>query len=190
MRLACRRLAAPVLLLVSLSAAIAAPAENHPRTMPMHDVDITYRINRDGETLQERTRWRVAARLQRVDPPGSGVYMIMDQGSRHVSLIDASRHAIIDMPSPPPGPLDPDSNAAFTFRGHDTVASLSCDQWETVNFGADTVLCFTADGVLLRVQSAGQTLAEAISVDYTPSDPLVFQVPEGYRHVTPPAGKN
>jgi hypothetical protein len=156
----------------------------------MHDVDIVYRINRDGEILRERTRWRVATRLQRVDPPGSGVYMIMDQGSRRVSLIDDSRHSIIDMPSPPPGPLDPDSSTAFTFRGQDTVAGLTCDQWETTNFGADTVLCFTADGALLRVQAAGQTLAEAISVDYTPSDPSVFQVPAGYRHVTSPAGKN
>jgi hypothetical protein len=177
-------------LLDPLAAAIAAPAENHPRTVPTHDVDITYRIIREGGILQERTRWRVAAQMQRVDPPGSSVYLILDQRTHHVSLIDEARHSIIDMPSAPPGPLAPDSSAAFTFRGHDTVAGLSCDQWETINFGADTVLCFTADGVLLRVQANGETLVEAISVTYTPADPSLFQVPEGYQHLTPPAAAN
>jgi len=162
----------------------AWPADVRPKTVPTYDVDITYSISRDGETLRERTRWRVATQQQRIDPPGAGPYMIMDEQTRHIALIDDTKRSIIDMQAPPAGPLDLGSTAAFKHLGQDTVAGLTCDLWQTTAMGTDAVLCFTADGALLRVQAAGRTLVEAKSVSYAPTDPSLFQVPTGYQHMT------
>ncbi len=179
-----------VLLCLALSP-VSAGAEARPRTVPTHDVDITYRIRRGGQLLEERTRWMVSTQLQRVDPPGSApgsaIYLILDGRTRHAALINEADHSIIDMNTPPPGPLTPGSATTFVFRGHDTVADLSCDDWETGSRDGGAVLCFTRDGALLRVQAAGQTLVEAVSVNYAPANPALFRIPETYRHLAPPS---
>jgi hypothetical protein len=71
----------------------------------------------------------------------------------------------------------------FVRRGEDAVAGLACTEWETRDRdGRQALVCITADGVLLRADSEGQALVSAVSVQYAPQDPAVFQVPPGYVH--------
>ena len=177
------------LIAMAVLAASPALAQQRPQTMPTRDVDITYRITRAGQTLTERTRWLAAQEVQRIEPPGNAMYMLMDHRAHHASMVDDQRHSVVDMALPPhPSPLDPGSDAQFTRRGDDTVAGLACTNWETSSGGAPTTLCFTADGALLRVRIGGTTLVEAVTVSYSPADPAAFAAPAGYEHVVPPQG--
>jgi len=169
-----------------------AQAQERPQTVPTRDVDITYHIVRGGQTLEERTRWLVSQKLQRIDPPGAdsgdAMYMLMDHRSHHAAMVDASRRTVLDMAaSATPGPLESGSAARFERREDAVVAGLPCTNWLTGGGGAEAVLCITLDGALLRVQSHGKTLVEAVSVSYAKADPAVFAVPEGFEHVSPPA---
>jgi hypothetical protein len=166
---------------------VVARAQERPQTLPTRDVDITYRILRGGQTLQERTRWLVSQAVQRIDPPGTAMYMLMDHRTHHAAMVDDAHRTVLDMATAAAaGPLDPGSSARFVRRDAAVVAGLPCTDWQSDAGGADAVLCIKSDGALLRVQSHGQTLVEAVAVSYTPADPAAFAVPEGYRHVSPP----
>ncbi len=154
--------------------------------MPARDVDITYTITRGGQSLQEQTRWRAAEQEQRVDPPGTGVHFIMDFRQHRAWLVNDNSRSVMEMAAPRQGPLEPGSATQFTRRGETTIAGLACTDWATSGGGPETVLCLTADGVLLRVQAGGHTLVEASSVTYAPSDAALFQIPAQYAHVQPP----
>ena len=161
-------------------------AQTRPQTLPTRDVDITYRIARGGQSLQERTRWLAAQEVQRIDPPGNAVYMIIDHRTHRASMVDSGKHTVVDVPAPAvPGPLEAGSGARFVRQGDAVVAGLACTNWEISSGGAPTVVCITADGALLRVQAAGNTLVEAISVNYGPAEASAFAVPLGYQHVAP-----
>ncbi|MBV9735671.1 MAG: hypothetical protein JO209_07150 [Acidisphaera sp.] len=164
----------------------AVGAQDRPQTLPTRDVDITYRITRGGQTMQERTHWLAAGEVQRIDPPDGGdTYMIMDHHDRQVAMVNANARTVVELTAPPPGPLEPGSAAAFARGGEETVAGLTCTDWQTQAADAPAVLCLTPDGVLLRLQAAGATLVEATSVQYAPADPAEFRIPADYRHVTP-----
>ncbi len=176
--------------------------------MPTRDVEIVYTLHRGGQTLQEHTRWLAAEQAQRVDPPGpsdqavsaggatgaasgAGVHFIMDHQQHRAWLVNDNSHTVIDMAPPRQGPLDPASKAVFARRSEATIAGQQCTDWAvtgiTTGTGApESVLCLTLDGVLLRVQQGGQTLIEATSVTYAPSDPVLFQIPAQYVHTQPP----
>lgn len=164
--------------------ATVAAAQDRPNTLPTRDVDITYAVTRDGQTLQERTRWLAAGEIQRIDPPGGGAtYMIMDHQARHVAMVNDATHTVVELTAPP-NPLEA-GGPGFTRQDQATVAGLPCTDWRTQAGDAPAVLCLTADGVLLRLQAAGTTLVEATKVQYGPADPAAFRVPADYRRVTP-----
>jgi hypothetical protein len=69
----------------------------------------------------------------------------------------------------------------YVRRGEDTVAGQACTEWETLDHDRRKAsVCITADGVLLRASTAGQAQVSAISVQYAPQDPAVFQIPPDY----------
>ena len=70
-----------------------------------------------------------------------------------------------------------------------TVAGLACTTWHAGGPDGPN-LCFTADGVLLRVVNKfGKTVVEAVRVTYAPSNPADFVVPQDYRRVGPNEAK-
>ena len=174
------------LLVLAALAATPAVAAEHPPTMPQRDVDVTYRMVQPvegGPELHQRTRWLVASGLMRVDTPSPGLYMIMDYRTRHVAMVKVNDRAVLDVASASlvaPGV----GRGSFAMKDSAVVAGVQCTDWETVDAaGQPTLLCLTADGVMLRASQKGVVLLEATAVSYAPQDPALFRAPDGFRHI-------
>jgi len=154
-----------------------------PPARPLHDVDVTYKVpvpDQTDTTLMQRYRWSAAAQAQRVDMQGSDNWMVLNFNSHRMSLVHDGSHEVVDAPAPPEA--DP-SNTSFSRAGGDVVAKLACTVWRTVDTrGAETLACYTLDGVLLRAQSSGKVVMEAVSVVYAAQDMALFKAPAGYAH--------
>jgi hypothetical protein len=154
-----------------------------PPARPLHDVDVTYKVpvpDQADTTLTQRFRWSAAGQTQRVDMQGSDNWMVLDFRSHRMSLVHDSAHEVVDAPAPP----DADqANTSFSRAGDDVVAKIACTVWRTVDMnGAETLACYTPDGVLLRAQLGGKVVMEAVSVVYAAQDAALFQPPAGYAH--------
>jgi hypothetical protein len=152
-----------------------------PPARPLRDVDVTYKVpvpDGTGTTLMQRYRWSAATQTQRVDMQGSDNWMVLDFRSHRMSLVHESLHQVVDAPAPTETP-----GTGFSRAGDDMVAKLPCTEWRTVDTrGTETLACYTPDGVLLRAQSGGKVMMEAVSVVYAAQDTALFQPPAGYVH--------
>lgn len=168
-------------------AAGEAVAQSQPQLIPTRDVDVTYRVSRAGQELDQRVRWLAAEKLERVDSAGA-VYMIVDHKSRRLTLVDPGRKAALEMDAPPQSTLHPDEHAAYTRGNTDMVAGLRCTEWAMApDVGRHQQLCVTDDGVLLRVRDGTDTVVQATSVEYRRLDPATFRLPPAARSVPPAA---
>ena len=176
----------PLALLACLMA-VPAFADERPATIPTRDVDVTYEIfgssGGAAQMLSERMRWDVAAGRMRVDPPTSGVYMLLDYRSHRLVAVREAERTFIEMDAggatATPGV---GRNATFRKLGAGTVAGVGCTEWDTRDSGGKPVLvCLTNDGVLLRARDVDRTLISAASVTYGPADPSAFAPPAGFR---------
>ena len=166
---------------------LASPvlAAERPPIVPQRDVDVTYRVTQPvagGPPLSQRMRWSVATGRLRVDPPSPGLFMIVDYTAKRMSVVKLADRAVLDVPT---NGLGLPGAPAGDYRRQDAsaVAGLPCTVWATADAGGQaTVLCLTADGVMLRASQNGQVLLEATSVSYGPQDPAAFQAPAGFRH--------
>ncbi len=171
-----------------LAALVTTPvlAAGKPPTVPLRDVDVTYQIagrGPGGPPRQQRIRWSVAAGKMRVDAPSPGLYMIGDYRTGQMQVVKLADRSVLDMG---PGSFVTDPGNAFSRLGDDQVAGLACTNWQTAdNGGQPTVLCLTADGVMLRASHGDQVLVEASAVTYAPQDPANFAPPDGFRHIAP-----
>lgn len=173
----------PVLIVfVPMFSAMAADA---PVLRPTRDVDVTYRVPVPGAadaSLLQRLRWSAARRVQRVDLPTSGNWMVLDFAAHRMAMVRDDSREVVDVPSPQ-GLDQPNEGSGFTRAGNATVAGLACTEWRTVDTrGAETLACYTDDGVLLRATSGTRVMMEAVDVKYTPQPDDIFQVPQGYTH--------
>ena len=170
----------------ALAAWLCAAADGErPLLRPTHDVDVTYALDAGGGTaLHERLRWDAAAQKLRIDPPTSGLYVIIDLAARRMSTVRTAERAVIDMAAPDNATGMPDSAAAAAVRqGADTVAGLACTEWDMTDAAGEAAqLCLTSDGVLLRARAGARTLLSAETVRYGPLDAAVFLVPGDYAH--------
>ena len=160
----------------------AAGAEG-PVLRPLHDVDVTYRLDAGGGgPLHERLRWDAGSQRLRIDPPAPGLYVIVDLVARRMSTVRMAERTVIEMAAPDNVTGMPNSAVASAVRqGADTVAGLACIDWDMTDAAGEPArLCLTADGVLLRAQAGGRTLLSAETVHYGPVDAAVFEVPAGY----------
>lgn len=166
---------------LALTGSIAA-AQDRPNLLPTRDVDITYQVTRPGEPrLRERVRWKAADGLERVDIPG-GAISIFDHKTHYVTVLERQSHSYLKLESPSRGPIEPDPNAPLTRGGEANVAGLGCTVWNWINPEDQKPfsVCVTNDGVPLRLREDGQTVAEAVSVQYRKLKPATFEVPSGY----------
>jgi hypothetical protein len=172
------------LIALFLLTAAGARAADQPATTPARDVDITYRIaGPNGPAPSEqRVRWDVAAGRQRIDPPAPGLHIIIDTRTHHLASVRDAEQLVLEIDQ---GAITPAAGApaSYTRRGAATVAGLACTVWQTGEAAGTPELCFTDDGVLLRIVTGGQVVAEAVRVTYAPSNPADFEVPPGYRRI-------
>ena len=164
----------------------AAPGEQEtPRLRPSRDVAVTYTAVQSGRRLVQRMRWLAAAQTMRVDPPTTGLYVIIDYVARRMSVVRDANRSVIDMAAPRDMTQlggNPDGGL-YVRRGPDTIAGVACTEWETMDrAGRQTQACITVDGVLLRASAAGQPLVTATDVQYAPQDPTAFRIPADYVH--------
>ena len=171
-------------LALSLLAAATARAADQPTTTPARDVDITYRVPTPtgAAPAEQRVRWDVAGGRQRIDPPTPGLHIIVDTRTRHLASVRDAEQLALEIDE---ADIKPAAGAAPSYarRGTATVAGLDCTVWQAGDAAGTPELCFTDDGVLLRIVAAGQVVAEAVRVAYGPSNPADFEIPPGYRHL-------
>ena len=179
-----------------LLTALAAPAlaADKPPTVPQRDVDVQYQIagrTPDGSPRNQRIRWSVATGKMRVDAPSPGLYMIGDYRTGQMEVVKSADRSVLDMG---PGSFVTNPGNVFTRLDNAQVAGLACTNWQTAdNGGQPTVLCLTADGVMLRASHGDEVLVEATAVSFAPQDPADFVPPDGFRHISPagpPAAPN
>lgn len=164
-------------------AAAAAHAQDRPAVVPSRDVDVIYHAG----TVDQRMRWLAAAHKLRIDPPGAGMFMIVDYAAHRMAMVRPSDRKAIDMPSPADLPGAALPGGTYVRGAAATVAGLPCTDWTTRdNGGAPATVCFTSDGVMLRASRDGQVLVQATSVTFAPQDPADFAIPPGYQVLTPP----
>ncbi|HTR15802.1 MAG TPA: hypothetical protein VMI52_02050 [Acetobacteraceae bacterium] len=179
--------------------ALAARATEQPATLPSRDVEVTYRVIAagshgpgaqsdagDAPTLSQHMRYLAAASRLRVDPPGGGMFLIVDYRKHALAMVEPAVRRVLDLPAPAGMPFaDAVPTARFVRQGTDTVAGLACTEWLTTDTaGRPTRTCLTPDGVLLRAESGGLVLAEAVSVSYAAQNPADFEVPAGFEHAS------
>lgn len=171
-------------------AAAPAWAQDRPITSPTRDVDVTYRAGPAAEPIEQRSRFRAADRMLRLDTPTPGIYIIANQQDHTMVMVSDADRGAVELPLRRglPGSVDP--GQAFVRRGVDQVAGLPCTEWETLDSQHQpTLACFTADGVLLRARRGAQVLVVATKVTYGPLDPAVFTVPPEYRRIPARGGE-
>lgn len=179
------------LLLATLLAPALAPAPTlaaeRPAAMPTRDVDVTYDIPTPAGMARQRLRFSQALQSFRIDPPGGGLYVVVDQAKGRMFTVRDADRAVIDMAAP--RAWMPGINASGFERGAATiVAGLACTEWTTRDSERRNVrLCMTEDGVMLRAQTtSGEALATATTVQYQQQNANVFHVPPDYRRLAPP----
>ncbi len=179
--------------LVAVSAALlpaGAGAQEHPPTLPQRDVDVTYVIPTPAGAARQRLRVSALRQILRLDPPGDGLYIIIDLRAGRMVTVRTVDRSVIEMAAPRswmPGL----GHASYTRRNATTVSGVACTEWETTDSeGRKVQLCLDADGVMMRARMhtpAGEaTLALATDVRRQTQDPAIFQEPAGYRRLAPP----
>ncbi len=179
----------PVLAQAVLLMSGPASAQDRPITVPTRDVDVVYRV---GGGLEQRMRWGVTLGKLRVDPPSPGLYMVLDTRTRVMETVREGERTVlqIDAAGQPTGgqiPSGAPPGQNFVRHGDAQVAGLACVMWDTVDTsGQATTACLTADGVMLRAETAGGVLLEATSVRFAPLPESVFRVPSDYQRIIAP----
>jgi hypothetical protein len=170
-------------------AVLAGPvrAQNAPANLrPTRDVAVTYRLTEASEPPQEmRMAWSVAAGKLRVDPPGGGEWMLLDQRAGSAVVVMDAQRTTMTIPSSAAAAMEQivPANAQFARKGTAQVAGTSCTEWEVTAPQGTGTICITNDGVMLRSVAGPQDeifRMEATSVQYGPP-PALFAVPQGYR---------
>ncbi len=177
-----------MMLMALLPAAVRA--EERPPILPSRDVDITYIVPTPAGATRQHLRFNAERQLLRLDPPGGGIYVIIDFAAGRMSTVRDADRSVIEMTAPKtwmPGL----GQAHYTRRNTSTVAGVPCTEWQTTDSeGRDVHICLDHDGVMLRVNlhgnSGAATLAVAVERHAEPQAPALFQVPTAYRRLAPP----
>jgi hypothetical protein len=143
--------------------------------------------------VEQRVRWLAAAQTMRIDPAPSGLHVIIDYVARRMSVVRDTTRSVVEMAAPDGMAGVPASGGAtgsFVRRGDALVAGEHCTEWLMQDRDThQTLVCVTADGVLLRAGIDGQVRVSAVSVHYAPQDPAAFRVPADYARQVPGAAR-
>jgi hypothetical protein len=167
-----------------LWSAVQAAAEEKPPLFPDRDVDITYEARVGDKMVKERVRWKAADRIERIDAVGRfhHPYILIDHRDQRVDFVDPRTRSVIEEANTAAGELGEIANATFTPLGEAKIAGFVCREWEAViSSSARRQVCFTEDGVLLRVRAGDQVLLLATRVRYRKLAESYFDIPPNYK---------
>lgn len=178
------RLACPLLAALLIGLAPGARAEEPAQQHPTKDVDVVYKAppaNAPKMLLPKRIRFSAAANVIRVDAV-DGMWVLQDIGKQVITLAYANTKAATVVPGASVGRMELGAEAHWEKRGTLTVAGQTCTRWQVVAQGHQGMTqCYTEDGVMLKSEANGITLAEAQSVTYAPQPADLFVVPKDYK---------
>ncbi len=186
---------------LALAGRSAAQSPDRPFVVPQRDVDVVYAIPAAGSlaagsapgsapgaggtmAVGQRVRFAADPARQRVDPPGSGTYMVTDYAARRLTVVEPAQRTatVLPAPGPPLAPHGVRADGRYRRLGGQVVAGTPCTDWSTPDqAGVESVVCLTDDGVMLQASQSGRLLLQAIRVTYAPQPAAVFAVPDGYR---------
>ncbi len=166
-------------------------AQEQPRILPARDVVAVYRV--EGAAAEAipggisgtlRLSWSAAGQRLRAEPDGRTQALVVDLGARTVLVMDSALRTAMSLPVRE-ADLQPLTlqGARLTRRGQETVAGLGCTAYAVQSPRGRGTVCLTADGVALRATGEVDGRAggfTAVSVDYRPLPPALFQAPAGY----------
>ena len=158
-----------------------ASVADAPLLRPNRDVDVTYRAAAANQP-EHRVRW-LARQILRIDPPGTGLYVIIDYMARRMSVVRVATRSVVEMAAPDSMTevLGGKGAGSYVRHGEATVAGLGCTEWQTQDRQQRPALvCLTSDGVPLRGGTLDQTLVSAVPVTYAPQNTALFHIPEDY----------
>jgi hypothetical protein len=186
--------------LAGLAAAVLAAtpvvAQERPMFAPSRDVTIDYTVDSKAAAPNAPRSVKMwiaqGGTRMRIDALGNPGYVIFDRVSGRTVMVLDKQHAYMEMPSSPAmaNLFVLNDKMGFTRKGTDTVAGLSCTVWEVKRDNGPGTACITADGLLLRGDSAdGNSHMIATKVSTGSLADSVFQPPAGYKKVDMPAAR-
>ncbi len=176
------------LVVLAVLAAGPALAQDRPSLLPTRDVDVIYHATIGNRSIDQRWRFQAADQKLRLDMPQAGLYMITDERAHVAQMVDDSGRRVLQMPVPDIGPTSTRPGQTFTRLGPETIIGVPCTEWQTKDTqNQETVVCITADGVLLRARRGASVIVQALKIAYGPVDPAAFVIPPGYKRETPPS---
>ncbi|QNT77341.1 hypothetical protein [Entomobacter blattae] len=163
-----------------------------PYVTPQRDVDVTYSLlspfPKEPPALQ-RMRWSVSTLRQRVDPAKTETYMVTNYRNNTLTVVDPVRKIITITPAPGGKialPGEKPSTGEYRAQGKATLVGLSCTDWHVTDTeGRPSDVCYTDDGIMLRVVQDGLVMVRATKIDFTSQPDSVFEAPSDYRKIQP-----
>lgn len=171
---------------------LPAWADERPPTLPMRDVDVTYVVPTPAGAARQRLRFNALRQKLRIDPPGGGLYVVIDFLAGRMATVREADRSVIEMAAPKAWMPGMGARHGRYIRRNDIVVSgVPCTEWQTTDSeGRDVRICFNTDGVMIRAAmhtGAGEAiLALAAELRRESQDPTIFLVPANYRRLAPP----
>jgi len=184
-------------LATAMAAGRGAHAQDHPPAVPLRDVDVTYIIPTPRGAVRQRLRFSAVRNAMRIDPPGDGMYVVIDFAAGRMFTVRAADRSVIEMAAPKSWmhglATGNSAPGRYTRRNATVVSDVSCTEWQTTDSeGRDVRICVDRDGVMIRLNlqtpSGEATLALAADIRREGQGPAVFAVPDDYRRLAPPPG--
>lgn len=173
------------------SKGVKVDTDENPYITPQKDVDVVYAIAGAMPGLppfHQRMRWSVGEWKQRIDSQGVDTYMVTDYHQKQLVVLNPELKKKTTMPAPGDAILAPGQKPSGDYLkvGEATVAGQHCNEWEMVDSEGNTNdICYTDDGVMLRVVRNNIPLVVALKVVYAQQDPKLFQVPSNLTELAP-----
>lgn len=166
-------------------------SEPAPFVTPQHDVDVVYAIAGPMPGLppfHQRMRWSVSEWKQRIDSQGVDTYMVTDYRNKQLVVVNEALKKKTTMPAPGASITAPGVRPSgdYVKVGEATIAGATCTDWHMIDTdGNPNDVCYTDDGVMLRVTRNNIPLVVAIKVNRSAQPSNLFQIPSGLKELAP-----
>lgn len=164
---------------------------HNPYITPQRDVDVVYAIAGAMPGLppfHQRMRWSASSWQQRINSQGLDTYMITDYKQKKLIVVNPVLKVKTTSPAPGENVSEPGLRPSGDYIkvGEATVATFPCDEWRIKDSeGNMNNICYTKDGVMLRVVRNNIPLILALKVNYKTQDAHIFEIPTNLRELAP-----